>query len=278
MLLRGLGLILLLILALLGWGYWNILADPVVRRTAVALPGWREGVAPLRVALIGDVHVQGPDMPPERVARIVAQVNAEHPDLILIAGDMVGDRMLGTRTYSDKEIAESLAGLSAPLGVWVVLGNHDHWRDGAAMRSALEAAGIGVLENEAVRLGVLTLIGAGDAHTGHEDMAMVEELAAALPGPTLLFAHSPDLAPALSARFPLLLAAHTHCGQIVLPFKGSIASSSRYGERYRCGVIREGARTVVVTSGWGASVVPLRYGAPPDWWLVTVGGKTVPVE
>jgi len=275
---RALGLILLILLAIAGWGYANILADPVVRRASFVLPNWPANTAPLRVALISDVHMQGPDMPPERVARIVARVNAEHPDLILLAGDFVGDRQLSTREYSDAEIAAPLGKLVAPLGTWAVLGNHDQWRDPASMRKALIAAGIGVLDNAAVRVGVLTLVGAGDAGTHSDDIAALTRSAAKFPGPVLLFAHSPDLVPQLPARFTLVLAGHTHCGQIMVPFHGSLASASRFGERYRCGVIREGLRNTVVSAGLGASVVPFRFGAPPDWWLVTIGGTGVPVR
>jgi len=275
---RILGLTLLVLLALAGWGYVNLLADPVVRRASFALHDWPANTAPLRVALISDVHMQGPDMPPERVARIVAQVNAEHPDLILLAGDFIGDRMLGTRSYSDAEIAAPLGKLLAPLGTFAVLGNHDEWRDPAAMRKALSDVGIRVLDNQAVRAGVLTLAGAGDAATHHDDIAALGRAAAALPGPILLFAHSPDLVPKLPAAFALVLAGHTHCGQIMVPLRGSLASSSRYGDRYRCGVIREGGRAIVVTAGLGASVVPFRFGAPPDWWLLTLGGPQTPAR
>ena len=257
--------------ALLGWGYANIVADPVVRRTAVAMADWPAGASPIRVALIGDIHVQGPDMPPARLARLVAQVNAARPDLVLLAGDFVGDRQLATRTYSDAETVAPLAGLRARLGVFAVLGNHDHWRDGKGIARALKAAGIALLDNRALRAGPVTLAGIGDAHTGNADIRAVDMAAAALPGPLLAFTHSPDVVPALPARFATVLAGHTHCGQIVLPLVGAVASASAYGERYRCGVIREGGRTVVVTSGWGASVLPLRFGARPDWWLVVLG-------
>ena len=271
MALRILSLVLLALLGLAGWGYANSLADPIVRRAAIALPGWPATAPPLKIALIGDVHVQGPDMPPERVARLVAQVHAAKPDLVLLAGDFVGDRQLATRAYSGAEIAAPLAGLSAPLGTYAVLGNHDHWRGGPAMRRALEAAGIRVLANEAVRAGPLTLVGVDDAHTHHADIALAAHSAAAFPRPALLFTHSPDVIPRLPPRFTAVLAGHTHCGQVGLPLVGALASSSHYGDRYRCGVIREGARTIVVTAGWGTSVLPLRIGARPDWWLLQVG-------
>jgi predicted MPP superfamily phosphohydrolase len=85
--------------------------------------------------------------------------------------------------------------------------------------------------------------------------------------------HSPDVAPLLPPDMPLLLAGHTHCGQIVLPFYGPLASVTRYGERYRAGVRREHARTVVVTCGLGTSGLPFRFGAPPDLWLITLGPR-----
>lgn len=269
---RVVRLILLCVLALAGWCYANILVDPIVRRADLPITNWPAAAGPIRVALISDVHVQGPDMPPARVARLVAQVNAQRPDLILLAGDFVGDRTLGTRAYSDAEIAVPLGQLSAPLGVYAVLGNHDYAARGVPrMWDALERVGIHVLDNRVRRVGPLTLVGIGDAHTGHAAVPAVTLAAAKLPGPILAFAHSPDMIPQLPPQFGLVLAGHTHCGQIVLPWYGQLKSASRYGDRYRCGVIHEGARTIVVGAGWGASVAPFRLGGPPDWWLVTIG-------
>src|SRR4030095_15230008 len=68
----------------------------------------------------------------------------------------------------------------------------------------------------------------------------------------------------------LMLAGHTHCGQIVLPVIGAIATACRYRTRYLCGLIQEGGKTLIVTSGIGTSQFPLRIGAPPDMWLITI--------
>jgi uncharacterized protein len=270
--LRLTGFVLLVVVGLGLWGFLNTQADPVMRRATVHMSEWPAHAAPLRIALISDVHVQAPSMSVERVARIVAEVNAQHPDLILLAGDYVGDGRLATRDYTDAEIAAPLGKLLAPLGTWAVMGNHDHWRDKASIGKALAAVGIHVLTNSAARVGVLTLAGADDMFSRHADAAAVDRAAAALPGPTLLFTHSPDLVPRLSRRFGLVLAGHTHCGQIVLPFYGQVASASQYGDRYRCGLIHEDGRSIFVTAGLGTSVLPLRFGAAPDWWLITVGG------
>src|ERR1700742_1912237 len=123
---RLLGFVFLVAAVLFVWGFLNTQADPMMRRGTVHMAEWPQHAAPLRIALISDVHAQSPTMPVDRVARIVAQVNAEHPDLILLAGDYVGDATLSTRYYSDAEIAAPLGKLSAPLGTWAVLGNHDH--------------------------------------------------------------------------------------------------------------------------------------------------------
>src|ERR1044072_8271019 len=89
-----------LIILLLGWCYWTAISAPAVREARVELPGFPGGQGAGRVRLLSAFHVQGPHMPPERVARIVAQVNALHPDLVLIAGDFAGDRTLSTHAYS----------------------------------------------------------------------------------------------------------------------------------------------------------------------------------
>lgn len=260
--------------ALLGWGYAGILADPIERRATIRFADWPEGARPIRIALLADIHVQGPDMPPERVARIVRSINASHPDLIVLAGDFVGDRIIRTRLYSSAEIAAALGGLSARLGVYAVLGNHDHWRNGPEVAAALRQASISLIDNRAVRVGPVLLVGLGDAHTRHAWLPAVRPAIMATDRPVVVLSHSPDVIPELPARAGLVLAGHTHCGQIVLPVFGAPVSASRFGERYRCGVIREGGRAIIVSAGLGASVLPLRYGAPPDWWIITVGPGT----
>lgn len=262
----------LLLLTLAGvllalWGYRNALADPVRREARVVLPGLR---TPLRVAFLTDIHVTGPDVPPARVERLVAEVNAARPNLVLIAGDFVGDHRLATRAYPPAAIAAPFAALRPRLGTFAVLGNHDHAHDAPAIRRALEALGVRVLVNRAVRAGPVTVAGADDAFTGRDDVAALDRGAAALGGPAILLTHSPDVVPKLSRRFALVLAGHTHCGQVSLPLIGPPVTFTRTGKRYACGIDREAARTVITGAGLGTSMWPLRLGAPPDWWLVTL--------
>jgi predicted MPP superfamily phosphohydrolase len=261
--------------AVLTWGYIEATSTPRVRRTTVALPDWPANTPPLTVLLISDIHVAGPDMPPQRLARIVEQINRLKPDLVLIAGDFVSDKGIATRHYDTPGSIAPLASLRSRLGTVAVLGNHDHWRDADASRQALRRAGVVVLDNQATRVGPLVIAGVDDLYTDHADPTAVVKATAQLRGPAVLLSHSPDIVPRFDRRFGLVLAGHTHCGQVVLPLIGRLATASNYGERYACGLIREKARTIIVTAGLGTSMLPIRIGAPPDMWKITIGGGKI---
>lgn len=267
---------LFLCLALAGYGYWGALRDPTIRRATIEMADWPKGQTPLRVALLSDLHVAGPDMPPERLARIVTQVNAIQPDLVLIAGDLVSDKRVSTHRYSEDEAVAPLGGLRARFGVVAVLGNHDHWRSTIGMRRALEANRVTVLTNSAIRRAGLIIAGADDDYTGRSDPAALIGTVEPLVGPVVTLSHSPDITPKLPARFGLILAGHTHCGQIALPLIGRPATMSRHGDRFACGLIREGSRTIVVSAGLGTSLLPVRIGAPPDLWLLELNPRAAP--
>jgi len=103
-------------LAIATYMYANALRDPVIRRATIEMPDWPRGATPLRVALLSDIHVVGPDMPPRRLARIVPRVNGLNADVILLAGDYVSDKRSATRTYSGAEGLAPLSGLRGRRG------------------------------------------------------------------------------------------------------------------------------------------------------------------
>jgi predicted MPP superfamily phosphohydrolase len=258
-----------LALALVVYAFLEARRDPVVRRANLLLADWPAGAPPLRVALLSDIHAGNLATGTERLGRIVAQVNALAPDLVLIAGDFTP----GHDSIDAPAITAALAplaGLRPRLGTVAVPGNHDHWTGLAAVRTALEAAGVTLLANAAQVRGPLAIAAIDDDYSQHARIAPTLAAARRLPGARLVLTHSPDVAPRLPADFALLLAGHTHCGQAVIPGYGSLDPVSRYEDRYRCGIIREGARRVVVTAGIGGSL-PLRFNAPPDLWLLTLG-------
>jgi uncharacterized protein len=245
--------------------------DPLVRTATIRLPHWPVGARPVRAVLMSDIHIGSTAMDPQRLARIADRIDALHPDIVLIAGDMIFGHDPKGATDLGEGLVAPLARLRAPLGVVAVLGNHDHWTGPDAVRDELNRAGITVLENDAIVRGPLAIAGIGDDFSGHADLARTLARLRGLKGARIALTHSPDVAPALPADLPLLLAGHTHCGQAVLPFYGPISTGTRYGRRYRCGLRVEGRHATIVTAGLGTSGVALRIGAPPDVWLVTLG-------
>jgi predicted MPP superfamily phosphohydrolase len=247
-------------------------ATPIVRSTELALPGFPAGTRPVRVALLSDIHFGNRAMQRDRLDAIVAQVNAAKPDLVVIVGDFVNGKRKGLETEPDDLIAP-LAQLKASLGVIATLGNHEHWTNPARVRAALEAAGVTVLANQATRRGPLRVLGIDDAYTGHDDVGGTLSEGTQLGGVPIAISHSPDVARKLPPEVVLLLAGHSHCGQVVLPVVRSLAPVFGYhvvNPRYLCGIVRDPGRTVIVTAGLGSGSVPVRLGAPPDWWLVTL--------
>jgi len=255
-------------------GYRNAIALPLVRRLDLEVPGYPAAAPPMRIVLFSDVHVHGPDMPPERVARVVDQINALSPDIVIAAGDFIGDNWVG-KSYSVDQAIAPLGRLKARLGVYAVLGNNDYSAGASDITSALERAGVHVLADDAVRLGPIAL-GGRDGRLYHERPAWnaarlkAYEALRRTPGLKVLAVHRPDEFAFVPSSTTLVLAGHTHCGQILLPIVGALATGSDFGEKYLCGVVRDGSKTLVVSSGVGTSYVPLRFGAPPDIWLITL--------
>jgi uncharacterized protein len=263
----------LLALALLGKGYWNATRDPVIRLATLTVENWPKGEPPLKVLLLSDTHVAGPDMPPERLTRIIRQLNRLKPDLVLVAGDLVSEKRLATHIYTPKEITAPLGEFKSRLGTVVALGNHDHWFDPEAIEDGLRQAGVTVLKNEAIARGPLIIGGVDDDFSGHDDVpttfAAMDAMSTAVP--RVLITHSPDIVPELPSPVAAVFAGHTHCGQIVLPFYGPLSTVSRFRDRFGCGNINDKGQRVFVGAGLGTSILPLRYGAHPDVWLVTLG-------
>ena len=261
--------VLAMLLAMIVFMFMEARRMPVARSASIVLAGYPAEAPPLRIALITDTHMGGPDQSPARLDRIVDVVNAERPDLVLLGGDYIGEAKIVGRSYSREQAMAGFARLRAPLGVVAVLGNHEHWSDPAAAAAALRNLGIIVLVNQAVRRGPLVIGGVDDDFTHHSNVAATREGMAALGGAPLFLSHSPDILPALPEG-ALLLAGHTHCGQIALPWIGALWVPSRFGDRYRCGLHAEAGKILIVSAGIGTSTVPLRLFAPPDFWLVTV--------
>jgi uncharacterized protein len=261
-------LIGLLIVLLPLHAFW---LEPASLRLAfygVAAPANLRAFGPLRIAVIADLHAGAPFIDADKIDRVVALTREAKPDLILLLGDYVVQGVIGGQPMPIEEIAAHLRPLSAPLGVYAVLGNHDRYGGaGGHIASVLEANGIPVLEDRAVKIGrdgrAFYLVGISDYSSGPHDV--IGALSQVPTGESALcFTHSPDVFPELPAKCPLTIAGHTHGGQVWFPIVGRMIVPSKYGQRYATGLISEGGKEMFVGNGIGTSIIPVRFHVPPE--------------
>jgi predicted MPP superfamily phosphohydrolase len=266
---RALLIVVAAMMAMLAlWAFWIEPSQLVVHHAST---GWRGPT--LKVALLSDLHIGAPHVGLDKLRQLVQMVNAESPDVVMIAGDFVTRGVLGGRAVEPELIARELKQIRAPLGVVAVLGNHDWWYDGTRVIRAFQAEGIQVLENAAVRVesrgGPLWIAGISDQWTQQSNWA------AALRNVTddsavLALTHNPDAFRGMPPRADLLLAGHTHGGQVRFPLIGAPIVPSQYGQRYLRGLIEENGRRMFVTTGVGTSMLPVRFGVPPEIVILTL--------
>lgn len=262
-----------------------------VKRRRVNPANWSGG--PLTIAVLADIHMGEPYVTLDRLRQIVTRTNALGADLIVILGDLEAGHRFVTARVSMEETAKVLAGLSAPMGVQAILGNHDWWHDRAAQARGggpnriaehLRKSGIPVLQNKAIRLGEgaasgpFWLAGLDDQlaiGVGHMEFRGLDDLPGTMAqitddAPAILLAHEPDIFPDVPDRFCLTLSGHTHGGQVRL-FGYSPVVPSKFGNRYAYGHVREGARDLIVSGGIGCSIIPVRFGVVPEITLLDIG-------
>jgi predicted MPP superfamily phosphohydrolase len=259
------------------WGYLGA-QRLTVRRLRVPVAGLPTGLAGLTICQLSDLHV-GPHTSRGYLTRIAAAVEAARPDLIALTGDQVDDFARDVEPF-----ARAFGRLSAPLGVIAVAGNHDVYAGWSEVRHGLEAMGVTVLVNRAIRL---ERGGAGFWVTGTGDPAGLmggpaaaaapdidRTLAQVPPGAIVVaLAHNPVLWPALADRgVAVTLSGHTHHGQLSIPALGwSLVTP--FAE-FAMGEYRRGSAWLYVSPGTNYWGIPFRIGALPEVTLVTLEPAT----
>jgi len=265
-----------LLLFLAGCVFWGFLIEPgrlVVKHETIQIDNWPQELDGLRIAVLSDIHADNWFVTDKKLRSIVAETNNLQPELIVILGDYMSSNGHVTRRVEPEVFGAILKGFRAPFGVYSVLGNHDWWYSGAKVRQGLEHNGIKVLENQSLQVEVrgtsLWLVGLSDLWTRPQRIA---DTVAQVPEgqPIIALTHNPDIFPRVPERVPLTLAGHTHGGQVRFPIIGSVVEASDYGERYVRGHVFEDNRHLFVTTGIGTSIVPVRFGVPPEIVLLTI--------
>lgn len=244
-----------------GYGYLYERHALAMTESDLPVAGLPQALAGLRVGLLTDIH-RSRWVSHEDVDAAVQRLMRARPDLVVLGGDYV--------TWGDRRFvapaAESLSGLSAPHGVFAILGNHDDDHD---MPAALTARGISVLRDARTRLTIrnesLELAGIRFWTKRAADIATVLRGAT---GAVILLAHDPRrLTEAAALGVPLVLSGHTHGGQVVLPALGAIAAQKF---PVVSGIGRQDRTTLFVSRGVGTVYVPVRVGCPPEVAVLTL--------
>jgi predicted MPP superfamily phosphohydrolase len=252
-----------------GSAYAYLYARNALELTTTTLPlaGWPAALSGMRLGLITDVH-RSQWVSHQDIARAVDLLMSAKPDLIALGGDYV---TWGDRRYVASS-AEALGRLSAPLGVFGILGNHDDDHD---MSAALTARGVRMLRDARARLRIhgeiLELAGIRFWTRRQADIASVLRSAE---GPVVMLAHDPRrLVEAVALQVPLVLSGHTHGGQVVLPALGAVAARKF---PVVSGIARRAKTTIFVSRGVGTVYVPARLNCPPEVVVATLQAENLP--
>jgi predicted MPP superfamily phosphohydrolase len=247
-----------------------------LERVTIQIPRLPPAFEGFRIAVLSDFHLQ-PFTTLPHIEDAVAMTNELRPDLAVLLGDFVD-----ATADAIHDLAPALARLNARMGVYSVLGNHDHWKGPKIVRTALERAGILVLENSGVMLAEagenLYLAGLESAWCGKPDLdtALAGHREGKPGTPSILLIHEPDFADtaATDGRIALQISGHSHGGQVRLPLLGALQLPS-WGRRYDHGLYQVRDMYLYTNRGIGVSDVPVRFNCPPEVTEITLRGAPV---
>lgn len=250
---------------------------PHIVRQDFWLQRWPERLNGFTIALLSDFHYD-PYFSIHPLRAAIPLVNGLRPDLIALTGDFVSVPLSGRRraiaaAFDAEPCARLLREMTAPHGLWAVLGNHDAETDPLHVTRALEAENIHVLANQSVAIerdgARFWLAGINDAISGDPDLGRSLR-GVSLNEAVILLAHEPDFADAAS-RFPvdLQLSGHSHGGQVRLPLLPPLYLPE-LARKYVWGTYQVGRLALYTNAGLGTVGIPVRLNCPPEITLLTL--------
>lgn len=214
------------------------------------------------IVFVSDIH-HGPYLSKRRVKMLVKRVNRLSPDIILLGGDYVQRNP----KYIDPFFNEAKE-LNAAIGIYCVLGNHDHWEDEDLTRKLMIESSFNICDNasywvfdgdDSIKIG-----GVGDLW---EDDQLLDRTIkdVSTEDYCILISHNPDYFEQLNTKLvDLGVAGHTHGGQVTFFGKSAPVLPIQNGEKYRYGLKSNGESLLYVTSGVGTITPPVRFFCRPE--------------
>ncbi len=248
---------------------------PHIVRKDFFLTRWLERLDGFTIALLSDFHYD-PFFSVHPLHAAIPIVNRLRPDLIVLAGDFVSVPWIGDLrkgALAAEPCARLLRQMTAPHGLWAVLGNHDDGTDPEHVTNALQAESIQVLANQSQAIeregARFWLAGLNDVLSGRADLPQTLRRVPAGEAVVLLV-HEPDFADE-SSKFPidLQLSGHSHGGQVRVPLLPPLYLP-KLAKKYVWGTYNVGPLTLYTTAGVGTVGVPVRLNCPPEITLLTL--------
>lgn len=225
--------------------------------------------APLKIVFFGDTHL-GDFNDNDQLERIITKINAENADLVIFTGDLIDSG--GDFTVNPDQIIQSLTKIQATYGKVAVIGNHEYaLSEQYNYQDLMNAAGFEVLVNDWLDISErnVRLLGLDDVYQGNPDLTLTDQ--ALDDGYNILLTHEPDIVDELNSdTVQLVLAGHTHGGQISLPYLTEKILPAN-GKKYVKGLFTigsEGQTKLFVTKGTGMTKLPFRFMNVPE--IVTI--------
>ena len=229
----------------------------------IPVPNLPPAFAGFRIVHLTDIH-HGVLTPLSLVQAVVNRANRIRRDITVCTGDFVHKR---DTTREIDAVWPVINGLCAPAGVYSVLGNHDHWADTVRSQECLSRSGqdlrhkLTAIDRNGSKL---WLAGAGDLWEDHRSL---DRVLSGVPASDcrIVLAHNPDTADTdFVSRVDLMIAGHTHGGQVNIPFIGPPVLPVQ-NKNYSCGLKRSPRGVgVFISRGIGWAVYPVRFNCYPE--------------
>jgi predicted MPP superfamily phosphohydrolase len=259
--------ILLAICLLLAYAYLIEPSRLVIHEESLKIPNWSANLNGFKIVAISDIHGGSNNVTEEKIRLLVERVNAQNPDLIVLLGDYVSQKggMHSDLKMPSETVAENLKGFQAKYGVFAVIGNHDWWYNEKKVTAEFENAGIKVLDNkvEPIQIGdeKIYLWGIEDYWKNRsvpkEPVREIKELRN-----IIAITHNPDSILEAPNEISLMLAGHSHGGQVNFPIFGAHAFVN--DARFIAGEAITDGKHVFVTTGVGCTGPQIRFRVPPE--------------